>query len=798
MRFLELCGLGMRLLKRSLPFLFLAACASFSGGQDISNQRQTTVRVLDQSGAAITGAHVEILSSGNQGRITSGRTDGRGEWSGRLAQGEYRVQIEHEGFQPAEDHLEVGTAGAEVRITLRVSEHVETVEARSEGYLAEQETTAARVPLRLAETPQQVEVLTGELLQARAVESMKQAMEMVPAAGLQLGEGRRDNFFIRGFNAVGDVYVDGVRDTAQYYRDLSNTDRIEVLEGSAAVLYGRGSSGGLINRVTKRPQMEGTLGELSYTAGSYDEQRGTADLDTLVPGSHGKLGFRLTGAAEHEGSHRHEYWMDRYAFAPTLLWKPDSTTEVRAGLKRLRDDRLPDRGIPYLPWTGAPAEVGIGSYYGYVGPRPGSNFIHTAVTAGTFDVRHAFGDGWSAHAQARLAGYTTNFANVYPSAIQARADGGTNVLRGEYHGRQNWRVAYGSEDASRSGRWLRMQHTLLIGSEQGLETTDSTQYNGPANQTAVDLMNPQSLAPVLSGVLSRNNHFAGETHALYAQDLTSIGSRWKVLAGVRADRFGQRLEFRPPTNTVPNLSRVDWAASPRVGVVYALRPWASLYGNYSRTFDPSGENLSLAANNAELKPEVTENYEGGTKWELLRQRLLLTASVFRLDRTNIKTTDPNDPTALLNLGEQRTNGAELNGQGEITRHWKMYGGYAWLDGRIVSSTTLSSGVLLQGKRPQMTALHNASLWTSYDFRNGFGVGAGMVGKSAQFAAQDNLARLPGYVRMDASAFYRAARYDVQVNLQNIGNRRFYDAAQSDYQIYPAAPISGSATIRYRF
>ncbi|HKO19214.1 MAG TPA: TonB-dependent receptor plug domain-containing protein, partial [Acidobacteriaceae bacterium] len=410
MRFFEVGGPILGRLKRFLPLVFLAVWASTSLGQNLGRGIQVKLQVVDQSGAAIPGARIEILGSGEQQAIASGSTDGQGEWTGRLVPGEYHVRAWHEGFQTADERLEVGAAGADLRITLHVSEHVETVEARTEGYLADEETTAARVPLRLAETPQQIEVLTGELLQARAAESMKQAMEMVPAAGLQLGEGRRDNFFIRGFNAVTDMYVDGVRDTAQYYRDLSNTERIEVLEGPAAVLYGRGSSGGLINRVTKRPQMEGTLGELSYTAGSYDEQRGTADFDTLVPGSHGKLGFRLTGAAEHEGGHRHNYWMDRYAFAPTLLWKPDSVTEVRAGVERLRDDRLPDRGIPYLPSTGAPADVAIGNYYGYVGLRPGSNFIHTAVSGGTIDVRHSFVAGWTAHAQARLAGYTTNFA----------------------------------------------------------------------------------------------------------------------------------------------------------------------------------------------------------------------------------------------------------------------------------------------------------------------------------------------------------------------------------------------------
>src|SRR6185437_16211693 len=178
-----------------------------------------------------------------------------------------------------------------------------------------------------------------------------------PAVGLQLGEGRRDNFFIRGFNAVNDMYIDGVRDSAQYYRDLSNTERIEVLEGPAAVLYGRGSSGGLINRITKKPSMEGALGEISYTAGGYGEQRGTADLDMVVPGTNRKLGFRLTGAAEHEGSQRHFYWQDRYTFAPTLLWQPDDATAVSAQVERLRDDRLPDRGIPYLPATGRPADV---------------------------------------------------------------------------------------------------------------------------------------------------------------------------------------------------------------------------------------------------------------------------------------------------------------------------------------------------------------------------------------------------------------------------------------------------------
>jgi catecholate siderophore receptor len=164
----------------------------------------------------------------------------------------------------------------------------------------------------------------------------------------------------------------------------------------------------------------------------------------------------------------------------------------------------------------------------------------------------------------------------------------------------------------------------------------------------------------------------------------------------------------------------------------------------------------------------------------------------------MKTTDPDDPTRLLSLGTQRTDGAELNFQGNLTDRWSLYAGYGWLDGRINSPNTISNGVLLVGKRPQMTALHNGTVWSTYQFKDGFGFGGGVIAKSAQFPAPDNLAKLPGYAEVNASIFYRARKFEIQGNLRNLGNLRYYDAAQSDYQIYPAAPINGSVTVRYRF
>ena len=411
-----------QLLLYTLLVLLLASCRPILA-QPSTTLARLAVHVSDPTGAVLPGATISLhpAAAGAAPSASEPRPAGRPPPSSPR---EHTASASNTPASPLRRPPSSSPPATSENYTssLALPAHDETVEARTERYAAEEASTATRLPLRLQETPQQIDVLTPELLRSRGVESMKQAIEMVPAAGLQLGEGRRDNFFLRGFNAVGDMYLDGVRDDAQYYRDLSNTERIEVLEGPAAVLYGRGSSGGLINRVTKKPQMEGTLGQLSYTAGSYGEQRGTADLDTLVPGTHRTLGFRLTGAAEHEGSHRHLYWMDRYTFAPTLLWNPDANTDIRIAGERLRDDRLPDRGIPYLPSTGLPAPVPVGNFYGYVGSGPGSNFIHSAVTNGSLEATHRFADGWSVHATGRAAGYATNFANMYATAITPGAN----------------------------------------------------------------------------------------------------------------------------------------------------------------------------------------------------------------------------------------------------------------------------------------------------------------------------------------------------------------------------------------
>jgi catecholate siderophore receptor len=206
----------------------------------------------------------------------------------------------------------------------------------------------------------------------------------------------------------------------------------------------------------------------------------------------------------------------------------------------------------------------------------------------------------------------------------------------------------------------------------------------------------------------------------------------------------------------------------------------------------------LAVNNEELKPEVTQNYEVGSKFDFFSGRLSSTVSIFRLDRSNIKTTDPIDPTRLVLVGEQKTDGLELSFSGRLGRGWNVYGGYAWLATRILRSNSLSNGIATEGKRAAHIPLNSANLWSTYSFENGFGFGGGMLFTDDRFTANDNLVTLPGYVRLDATAFYKQRHYEIALNLRNLANTKYFETAQSNYQIYPGTPISGLVTLRYRW
>jgi catecholate siderophore receptor len=234
-------------------------------------------------------------------------------------------------------------------------------------------------------------------------------------------------------------------------------------------------------------------------------------------------------------------------------------------------------------------------------------------------------------------------------------------------------------------------------------------------------------------------------------------------------------------------------------MVYQPNDWLSFYTSYTRSFQPSGENLSLAANNTELKPELTRNYEAGVKAQFQPFRLNATLSIFRLDRNNIKTTDPLDSTKLLLVGEQRTDGIEVTVSGSPLRKLDVIAGYALLDARIIKSNNVSAGVSLQGKLAQLTPRNSGNLWLTYQLPKQFRVGFGAVARTKTFTSTNNLVTLPGYARFDASLSWRSEKhYEIAFNLKNIANRRYYETSNGDNNILPGTPINGSITLRYRW
>ncbi len=740
--------------------------------------------VRDPSGAAMPGVTLE--AAGPQGAHLKAVTGATGQYvlSG-LGPGAWEITARRTGFLDAHRLLQLSSNNETADFVLDPAPLTQTVTVTEQAdYQVAVSETATKTPTPLRDLPQSVSVVNRELIEAQAALSMQDVLRNVPGVSLHLGEGRRDEVYLRGYSAQRDLYLDGVRDDALYYRDLSNVEQVEVVRGPASVLFGRGTPGGLVNRVTKKPSLERPILQTSLAAGSYGTKRLEADLG--LPAWEDRLAFRLTGAAEDSGSHRHYYYLKRYSVAPAALWKHSDRTRVLGQAEQLSDDRRPDRGIPSL--DGLPAPVGAGAFYGY----PGRDFVASQVGAQAVRIEHSFTPGWSFTGVFRHSNYRTAADNTYPTGVERRGSG-VLVSRGQYNFSSRQENFFQQDETVVSFSWLGMRHTVLAGFEAGDQSTRIDRFTGAAS--AVDLFAPVLDRPVYSGAVGTLNAFAGRTYAVYAQDQVTFTPRWKGLFGARRDYFRQRQDNLLNGSA---LGRTDRNWSPRAGLVYQPTPMLSLYGSYSRSFIPSGVGLTLAANNAELRPETAENYEGGAKAEWLRGRLSSTLAVFRLDRNHIKTTDPVDPTRLVLVGRQRTDGAEVSLAGSLRTRWSIYGGWAWLSTRILRSNSLSSGVPIEGKRAAFIPLNSFHLWSTYTLAGGFGFGGGVYVVGNRFTGNDNLVLLPQYTRVDGTVFYRRRHYEVALNVRNLTNATYYETAHGNFTIYPGAPISGLLTARYRW
>lgn len=662
--------------------------------------------------------------------------------------------------------------------------------------------TKSNAPLR--DVPQTVNVIPEQLIRDQAAQSMQDVLRNVPGVGMSNGDGQRDQVTIRGFSAISDQFIDGIRDDALYFRDLSNIQRIEVLKGPAAVLYGRGSSGGLINRVTKKPQA-GTFGEVTVNLGSYDLKRTSFDANTSV---NNNIDFRITGALEDSGSFRDQGFVERSSIAPAVAVKFSADTKLLVQGEFAKDKRITDFGIP--SFNGRPVDVPISTYYGSGNARR-DDTTATEVFSLTGVLDHRFNDALSVRNATRYYDYDLDRNNTLPGGTVNTADLTVGRNRGEV--RRQEHGYFNQTDFTFKNALGGFKQEWLFGLELGKQN----KYQSFVNQSNIDrvsIFNPGGkVAPPLSAATLAAANPANSVFnvlGVYAQDQIALTPEWKALLGIRYDSFKQDTEF---VRTGAPLARTDKTWSPRAGLIWQPNGSTSYYGSYSKSYQPSGESFALAANNAANGPEQTENREIGTKLDFLDGALSVTGAVFNLERSNIKTSNPANPTVLINVGKQRTNGLELTANGRLPQGWDISTGYAYLDGRITGSTSkvdapqaaantppASAKIALEGKRPSLTPVHSAFMWATKQLGGGFSVGGGLNYSADRFASASNAVVLPGYLTADLAAYYRFKQYDVALNLKNVMDKKYIVSAHgsNDNLLTPGAPRTIQVALAYKF
>ena len=649
---------------------------------------------------------------------------------------------------------------------------------RMDGYDNDDGSTATKTPTPLIDVPQSVSFITEDQLEDQATHQLNDALRYVPGVSMETGEGHRDEVFIRGQESSADFYIDGLRDDAQYYRPLYNIARVEVLKGANALIFGRGAGGGAINRVAKRADLRRSFTEGEASVDSFGAFALLADVNQ--PLSDG-IALRLNATYEEFDNHRDVYEGRFIGISPTLTAALGPDTTLIASYTYDDDDRVTDRGVP--SFQGRPLRGYDETFFG----DPDFNRAEAQVHIGRVRLEHDFNGGLTANATLQYADYDKVYANILP-----RSTDGTNVRLGGYRDSTNRENLIGQANLVWEAELSdTLDSTLLFGMEAGRQDTrngrDGIDFTGT---DTVPLAETIFVPPFTLSLGDRARDSELTTLSFYLQEQLAIGDFVELVGGVRWDRFD--LDTVDLVSGVDG-SRVDEKFSPRLGVIAKPTPDISVYASYSESFLPQAGDqfLVLTPGQAQFEPEKFTNYELGAKWAPL-DNVLVSAAIFRLERTNIRATDPNDPTLTVLAGESRTEGFEIGAVGEVTDFWKANLGYTYLDGELLNDNTFGAA----GQRLQQLPKHSISAWNRFDVTDAIGFGLGVIHQSDQFASFSNDIVLPSYWRVDAAAYYTLnERASIQLNIENLFDETYYPSAHGDNNIQPAEPFSARIGVR---
>ena len=758
-----------------VPSSVVAAAVQSGTVQDGNAPSSVQGQVLDPSRGAIVGARVTATAS-DRSAGPSSLTDDRGEFTLTLPSGRYTISVTAPGFVGASQSLDVSQSRTQVPefvLLLAGVREAVTVSA-PEGYRQSTISSATRTLTPLSEVPQSLTVVTRELMKDQLMMSVSDVVRYVPGITAHQGENNRDQLIVRGNNTSADFFVNGVRDDVQYFRDIYNVERVEALKGPNAMIFGRGGAGGVLNRVLKEAGFQRRR-EVSLQGGMYGHKRLTTDLEQPLSGS---VAVRLNGMFENSGSFREAVGLERYGLAPTMTITPSSATRIVLSYEYVHDARTADRGM--TSFRGAPAAVDPSLFYG----NPNESHVRLRANLGSAAVEHRWRNATLRH-RTVIGGYDRFYQNFVPGVASPDQ---TFVALSAYNNATQRTNLFSQTDVVYAVAAGRVRHSILIGGEFGRQLTDNFRNTGFFNNSTTTLQvpfqNPTISTPVTfrQSATDADNHLRANVAAAYAQDQIALSSHVQLLGGLRFDRFDLRYHNNRNGDI---LRRPDNLVSPRAGVVIKPIATVSLYGSYSVSYLPSsGDQFSsLTTITQQVKPEKFNNYEVGVKWDV-GSSLSVTTATYRLDRTNSRSTDPNDPARIVQTGSQRTNGYELGLNGSVTPAWTIAGGYAYQDAFVTSATTAAKAGAQVGQVPH----HTLSLWNNYRVHPRFAAGLGMIYQSDMFAAIDNSVTLPGYTRLDAAAFVSLTRRTrLQANVENLFDKKYFANADNNTNISPGFP-----------
>lgn len=669
-------------------------------------------------------------------------------------------------------------------------------------YLFTDMAKALKTPTATNDVPQSLSIVTADQIDEQDFNSLGEIIDYIPGIHTAQGEGHHDELIIRGSRSTGGFFVDGVRDDGQYYRALYNLEQVEILRGPNALLFGRGGTGGILNRVTKKGRFGQRFTTFRGTGDSFGAFSGRIDSNI---GNHPKLAFRINAFYDGLQNHRDFFDGDRIGFNPTLRIKLNPATTLDLSYEYSDHRRFIDRGIP-TGSDGRPVEAFEEFVYGDQKLNQNELISHLARAR----LEHLFSEHFKGNLSAFYGDYDKDFQNFFVADYQearniVRIDGSATESR-----RQNTILAGELVGEFNTGG---LSHAMIVGIEYVDTVSDNIRYNAYFDTSAADVAaglrgSRTDHAPfsarrpiklingvgrIADGRITTNSFTTDldgatdvdiEVISVYFQDEIRFSEQFLITFGARYDRF-DTVALNVPLNEAG--TRTDEEISPRLGVVYKPQPSLSLYSSYSESFQPrSGPQIANINSNANrLDPNSFSNIEAGVKWDITRN-LTLTASVFEVSQEAPVVSDADAET--FDVIESSVEGAELQLQGQLTDRWFITAGGSYQDGRQEDGM----------RRPRDLPENLFSLWNNLYLTNRLSVGLGLTHQAESFLNNRNRAVLPSYTRVDAAAYYDIAAWRIQLNLENLTDALYFPNASSTHQVTVGAPLNAQLSLRGRF